>query len=59
MKSGYAVDWGGFGDILRGDLEGREVALKIVRTRRGDTYDVFKVCIFLNEAHYLTVILSW
>lgn len=54
------VDWGGFGVILQGDLGGRGVALKIVRTRRrGDTYDGFKVCIFLNEAHYLTVISSW
>ena len=49
-------DWGGFGEILWGKLGGRRVALKVVSVHN-NTYESLKVCIFLNEVHYLT--LSW
>ena len=40
------VDWGGFGEILCGDLRGRRVALKVMKVCSNDTYKTFKVCAF-------------
>ena len=46
VENDYVVDWGGFGEILCGDLGGRRVALKVMKVCSNDTYKTFKVCAF-------------